>query len=328
MRGDQLARQWKILKLLETRKDGLTVPEISAELEVPTRTVYRDLTALQSAGFSFETDCEDKKSYWKLAGGFRTDLPLPVTATELMSLHMSRDLFRVFQGTVFQESIESLFAKVRASLPPQSHEYLDHVSGSLSVGFGPPKDLRVLKEVIATVSDATAHRKRIEITYSALSTGGITTRIVDPYQVWAMTGCFYLIGRCHLREAVRTFAMDRIKDVAVLDQSFDYPAGFSLGEYLQTAFRVMTGPPDVVKVWFAPGAAKVVRERIWHPSQEIRDQPDGSIIVTMEVAINYEILSWILGFGCKADVVAPESLRARVRQELEASLGRYSTDTG
>ncbi len=88
-----------------------------------------------------------------------------------------------------------------------SCEYFDNVSGSLSVGFGPPQD----------------------IAYNALSTGGTTTRIADPYQVWAMKGCFYLIGRCHIREAVRTFDIDRIKELAVIDRSLIYPEDFFFG---------------------------------------------------------------------------------------------------
>ena len=113
----QLARQWKILRLLESRKRGLTVAELSSELDVPPRTAYRDLEAIQEAGFPVYTEREGRSSYWRLVDGFTSSLPLPFTVTELMALHMSRDIFRVFDGTVFQESIESLFDKVETALP-------------------------------------------------------------------------------------------------------------------------------------------------------------------------------------------------------------------
>jgi len=137
-----------------------------------------------------------------------------------------------------------------------------------------------------------------------LSTGRETMRCVDPYQVWAMNGCFYLIGRCHLRNAVRTFVMDRIKGLTVLEETFQFPENFSLDDYLQTAFRVMRGNPEIVKVWFRSSAAQVVTERIWHPTQEIREQEDGSLVVTLEVPISYEVISWVLGFGAAAKVLA------------------------
>jgi predicted DNA-binding transcriptional regulator YafY len=112
-----------------------------------------------------------------------------------------------------------------------------------------------------------------------------------------------------------------------MDESFHLPNDFSLANYLQTAFRVMRGEPETVKVWFAPGAANIVRERIWHPTQEIREEVDGSLTITMEVPINYEVISWILGFGSAAEVLQPISLRRRILEELEASAQRYRSRT-
>jgi len=240
-----------------------------------------------------------------------------------MSIHMSRDILRVFEGTAFQESIESLFDKVKTSLPSGTIRYLDNISGRIKVGFGPSKDYSAFKDIISQISDATAKRSRLEILYKAASTGKDTTRRVDPYQVWAMNGVFYLIGLCHLRGAVRTFAMDRIKKLTILDESFHLPKDFSLEHYLQTAFKVMRGTPETLKVLFDAGVAHVVRERIWHPSQEIREKPDGRVEITLEVPVNYEVISWILGFGSAAEVLQPASLRKRITEELASSLQRY-----
>jgi predicted DNA-binding transcriptional regulator YafY len=119
-----------------------------------------------------------------------------------------------------------------------------------------------------------------------------------------MNGGFYLIGFCHLRNPVRTFAMDRIRSFSILDESFHFPKDFVLKDYVQTIFHV-------------------IRERIRHPTQEFRNQDDGSVVVTVEVAINYEVLSWILGFGSKAEVLVSPELKEQIRTELEASLTRY-----
>ncbi|MFC1834257.1 helix-turn-helix transcriptional regulator, partial [Thermodesulfobacteriota bacterium] len=93
----------------------MSAAKISSELEVPIRTIYRDLEALLEAGFPLFNEKIETVSHWKLVEGFEANLPLPLTTTELMSLHMSRDILRVFEGTVFQESIESLFNKVKTS---------------------------------------------------------------------------------------------------------------------------------------------------------------------------------------------------------------------
>ncbi|MBM3302523.1 MAG: WYL domain-containing protein, partial [Deltaproteobacteria bacterium] len=197
--------------------------------------------------------------------------------------------------------------------------------GAFGAGFGPSKKLAQCKETISLASDAVSNRRQVEITYKALSTSQETRRRVDPYRVWAMNGALYLIGLCHLRNEVRTFAIDRITALDVLQESFRAPKDFSLSDYLQSAFRVMRGEPKVIKVRFSPGAAQVVRERIWHPSQEIREKPDGSVILTLEAPINYEVTSWILGFGSAAKVLKPQSLQDKILRELEASLTRYSS---
>jgi predicted DNA-binding transcriptional regulator YafY len=150
----------------------------------------------------------------------------------------------------------------------------------------------------------------------AVSTGKLTKSKVDPYQVWVMDGGFYLIAFCNVRNAVRTFAIDRIKGYSVTDESFEMSENFKLEDYLQTVFRVMRGKPEKVTFRVNPGAAHVVRERIWHPAQELREQPDGGVQISVEVPINYEIISWIMGFGSAAEVTKPESLRKQLRAEF------------
>jgi predicted DNA-binding transcriptional regulator YafY len=323
MRGTQLARQWKIISLIESRKRGITVVDLADELEVPPRTVYRDLEAIQEAGFPLYTEREGKNAYWKMLDTFKKNFPYPLTLTELMALHMSRDLLAMLEGTIFHESIESLFKKVKTALSPETLRYLKNISGRLKITIGHAKDFSAFKGVIKAASESTAKRNRMEIGYRAVSTGRETWRKVDPYQVCIMNGTIYLVGFCHLRNAVRTFAMDRIKDFVVLDESFQLPKDFSLEDYLQSAFLVMRGDPQTVKVRFSPGAAQIVRERIWHPTQELRELPDGSLDVSLKVPINYEVISWILGFGSAAEVLQPPSLRKQLSEELQRAAAIY-----
>jgi predicted DNA-binding transcriptional regulator YafY len=323
MRGTQMARQWKIIRLMESHKYGISGNELAVELDTPLRTIYRDLEAIQEAGFPLYTDKDGKNSVWKMVDAFRKDFPIPMTGTELMALHMSRDILSVFQGTIFHDSIETLFQKVKAALLPETITFLDKVAGSLKIDFGPTKNFSGFNEIVKELSDATTSRKRVEIMYQAVSTGKLTKRKVDPYQVWVMNGSFYLIAFCNVRNAIRTFAMDRIKSYAVIDESFEMSEDFKLEDYLQTAFRVMRGKPEKVTFRLAPGAAHVVRERIWHPTQELREIDGGGVEISVEVPINYEITSWIMGFGSAAKVIKPESLRKHIMEEYVKAAEQY-----
>lgn len=325
MRGTQLARQWKIIRILEGRRTGITINDLASQLDVPVRSVYRDLEAIQEAGFPLYTERDGKSSVWKMLDTFRKDFPLPVTVTELMALHMSCDVLSVFEGTIFQESIDSLFKKVKASLGPDHLTYVEGLSGAIKVNFGPGRTFDGFKETVRCLSDAATNMKSVEIIYRAASTARVTHRKVDPYQVLAMNGNFYLIGLCHVRRDVRTFAMDRIQKFSVLEESFKKREDFDLEEYLKGAFRLMTGEPKKVLIRVAASAAHVIRERQWHPSQQLQELLDGGIEISLNVPINYEIISWILGFGPAAEVLQPIELKNRIAADLQKAASQYAT---
>lgn len=318
-----MSRQWKIIKLIETHVNGVGANELASEVGVPIRTLYRDLEAIQRGGFPIFVEKRGKFSFWKMVDTFKKMLPLPLTPTELMALHTSRDLLRVFNGTIFQESIETLFNKVRSVLQPQTLNFLEGLCSTVKIDFGPTRSFLGLTDTINRLSEATLGKKRVKIEYKAVSTGSQTLRKVDPYRVWVMNGSFYLIGYCHKRKAIRTFSLDRIQKLSVLDESFKIPRELDIDAYLQSAFRIMTGDPQKVAVRIAATAAHVVRERIWHTSQKITDLPDGGVIISVEVPINYEVISWILGFGAAAEVLEPEAFRDRILSEHERAAMNY-----
>ncbi len=323
MRGSQMARQWRLLRLIESRTQGMSAADLARELEAPLRTVYRDLEALQEAGFPLYSERDGSASNYKLMDTFKKQFPLPLTPTELMALHISCDILSALDGTFYHESIASVFNKVKASLTPETLAYLEAISGKVSVDFGPERTFAGLKETLKTVSEATTKRQRIEIIYRAASTAKVTERKVDPYHVHMAKGGFYLIGYCHVRHEIRTFALERIQQCTLLDESFEMRGDFDLTDYLRNAFQLMTGQPRRIVIRISPSAAHIVRERMWHPSQQIQELLDGGVEITLQVPINYEIISWILGFGPAAQVLQPSDLRNRIAYDLETAAQQY-----
>ena len=77
-RGDQLGRQWKIIQTLITLKKGRSAAELATDLDIHPRTVYRDLVALQVAGFPIYTEREDGKNLWSLLDTVKHHIPSPL----------------------------------------------------------------------------------------------------------------------------------------------------------------------------------------------------------------------------------------------------------
>jgi len=322
-RGDQLARQWRIIQTLMTSKIGKSAAELARELSCNPRTVYRDLEALQVAGFPIYTERVEGKNLWSLLDVLKHHIPIPFSFPELMALYFSRDLLKVFKETVFYDSLESLFEKIKTTLPPDSVKYLNTMEDTFRLSLKPYKDYGRFKEIINRVNEAAVKRRSIEIAYYTMSRKKKTKRKVDPYKVWFFNGTFYLIGYCHLRKEVRTFALDRITMLHTTNEGFRIPEDFDLEAFMKPSFGVITGEPTTVRVWFDPEVSGYIKEKIWHESQKLETQEDGSLIFEAEVALSDEIKYWIMSWGAHAEVLEPESLREAIQTEAGLMAENY-----
>lgn len=325
-RGDQLGRQWRIIQTLISSRRGKSAYELATELECNPRTVYRDLEALQIAGFPIYTTRSDGRNLWSLLDSVKHQMPVPFTLTELMALYFGRDMLKVFRNTAFYDSLESLFRKIKATLPPESLRYLENTERTLQLSVKPYKDYGRFREILNRVNEAAVNRRCLEIVYYTMSRKKETLRRVNPYSIWFFNGTFYMIGYCHMRKEVRIFALDRIKMLHQTEEAFSVPSEFNLEEFIGRSFGVYRGPTVRVKAWFHPDAAPYIKEKIWHPFQQIHLRPDGSVIFEAEVSGTDEISFWIMSWGSKALVLEPESLREKIRVDAERMARLYAKE--
>lgn len=318
-RGDQLSRQWKIIQALISAPGGRTAAELAAGLECTVRTVYRDLEALQSAGFPLYTDMVHGRRCWAVLEPCRQSMPLPCSLPELMALCFSRTMLQPLRNTIFAESLDSLFDKISAMLPPESLRFLQTVQDTIAVGTKQYKDYSAHHDHIARIYEGALSRQRLRITYCALNRSQPTSRTIDPYRIWFVNDTFYLIGYCHLRQSVRVFAVERIQDVAVIDETFSIPEG-TRADMPEFAFGVVSGEPEHVRIHFDRNVAPYIREKIWHPGQRLGECDDGGVVFEADLALTRELRQWVQSWGAAARVLSPESLRERIRQEARAVL--------
>ena len=322
-RGDQLGRQWKIIRRLIASTRGKSVQDLASELSCHARTVYRDLEALQVAGFPVYTERKNQKNYWSLMASAKHQIPIPFNITELMALYFSNDMLKILKNTVFHDSLESLFKKIKATLPPEYMTYLRHVESSLKVDLKPTKDYSRFRDIIDQINEVILNRQHVRITYYAMIRQKTSQRVVAPNKLWFFDGTFYMLGFCRLRKDIRLFAVDRIQKMVLTGTTFETPEDFDMENLLRASFGAFLGKPVQVVIHFSPRIAGYIDEKIWHESQVVNKQKDGSLIFSAQIAGTEEIKFWILGWGKDAVVLEPDSLRDEIRMEAQGILKEY-----
>ncbi len=183
------------------------------------------------------------------------------------------------------------------------------------------------QEMLALLHRALAERRRVHILYATGSRGGeVSERVIEPYHVMPYVRSWQLIAYCHKRHAVIEFKVDRIRQADLLDDPYTIPADFDLEAYLGDSWGLMrgkAGEPEDVELLFEPEAGRWVAEEQWHKSQQAETLPDGCVQMTFHVGITPEFMNWIMYYGSRVRVVRPESLRARVVEELRKAAALY-----
>jgi predicted DNA-binding transcriptional regulator YafY len=322
VRGDQLARQWRLIQRLARSRAGVGLEDLAGDLECTRRTVYRDLDALMYAGFPVVSERRDGLVRYRFLESFGLG-DVPFTTDEVLALAFGEDLLRPLEGTVFHDSVRSALEKIRAALGPEVSAFLERLGESFRVLPGPHKRYALVREVIGVLSEAVLGRQSVRMRYRTGRTGRVSTRRLDPYRVWYRSGGLYVIGHDHQSGEVRTFAVERIREAALTGERFSVPASFDFDAYVASSFGVVAEPAERVRIRFDPRFALYVEERVWHPSQKLERLPGGGVELTLEVGGLEEVLSWVLSFGAGAEVLEPPKLRGRVEAALARALARY-----
>ncbi len=323
-RGDQLIRQWRIIQWLNVSRYGNTVTQIADRLNCHPRSVYRDLAALEAAGFPLFAEIKEGKKYWQLMKSAREGTPLPLELPELMALYFSCNLLKSMGNPFLGEALSALLEKIRATLPADAHDYLDQYTRLFQFSTLPKKSQQQFGGLLDLVQKALIEQRSLDISYYAPSRKKESQRRVDPHGIRFFDGTYYLIGHCHLRDDLRIFALDRIRKMELAAETFQPLALQTLETLMADSFGIFRGDAVTVGILFSSEVADYIQEVKWHTSQKITSNTDGSVLLEMTVAGLDEVKYWVLKWGKDARVLFPESLRTAVLDEARQILEQLS----
>jgi len=328
MRNAEVIRQWTVLRHLAAGRTN-TIPRLADELEVTTRTIRRDLEALQIAGFPIYDEVVNGTKFWRVSPkAFGALARSGLSLSELSALYFSRALLECFAGTHLLADLQSALDKFEAALSPQMKKFLDRLPRAIRAKGGNTKPAG--KQTYGTTSrllEAILMQKVVSMRYHSQSAGREKDYIVHPYRLVYVQGGLYLVAFVPAYAELRTFAVERVRRLAVQDERFE-PITELESDPFRNSLGVHRGPTARVRLRFEAAIGPSIRERIWHSSQQFKDRTDGSVVMTLDVCDDYALRSWILGFGRFVRVLAPASLAEWALEELDQARQQYVSEGG
>jgi predicted DNA-binding transcriptional regulator YafY len=323
-RNQEVIRQWKVLHALESSRHGATINALADELDVTTRTIRRDLAALQEAGFPlFDERDDDGRARWRLDGQALKGIETGFTLAEMCALYLSRNMLEAVAGTPFQRDLSLAFGRLEKMLSPRMRQFLDRLPAVLVAKPGPrARGAGSSAEIVARLLEGTLHFRVASMRYHSVSSGRSKDYLVHPYRLAFAHGGLYLLAYVPAYKDLRTFAIDRIASVSLEKQTFT-PKQQIADDVFANSLGVNTGPAERVEIEFEARVAPYVQARVWHASQQLREGADGALLLAMDVCHDWALRSWILSWGPFARVITPPALAREIRSDLQSAAEHY-----
>ncbi len=172
---------------------------------------------------------------------------------------------------------------------------------------------------------AITERHSVRILYDSLmEEKQIKTRLI-PYDLFFSRRSWYVVGRSTRERKILTFNVGRILEIEVLEDSYNVPRGFSMDRYLGNAWHMISesGPDSDIVIRFSKMVARNVAEVVWHKTQKVTFEDDGSLLMSVTVSGLKEISWWILGYGDQAEVLKPAKLRKMIAESAARMVEKY-----
>ncbi len=339
-RNEQLIRQHKLLQILETTRFGKTLTELRNDLvgdlgltSLHPRSVRRDIEALQAAGFDVVDQELDRGRVWKLGRRSRSSLQITASSTELMALSMGRDLMLPLLGTPFWQGIESFWNKIRDGLSEGVWDHYSKYRRVLHVLGTPAKSYASKKGVLQTINRAILEHRVVEIAYQSLASDAPKIRRIHPYAVALYQSSLYIVGipdeaadqaQEDQRETLRHWKLDRFKKATALDEWYPPRKDIDIDRHLRESIGIFSGGRTRnFRIRISALASRFVREDPWHPDQSVKENSDGSIVLTVPAAHDLEVIPRVLALGAEAEILSPKSCRTSIAETVRRMHEQY-----
>lgn len=313
---------YQLHRLLDGRRTAISRQAVLDELEISRSKLTRLIADLRDRlGAPLIFDQEHSGYRYSTADG-RHHLPgLWFTGEELHALVTLNHLLQTLQPGL----LDHLLAPIRARL--------EHILQTEHLGGGEAqKRIRILAMAaraknmrhFQTAAGAVLQRKRLSIQYYNRDRDQTDTREISPQRLTHYRDNWYLDAWCHQRKALRIFAVECIRQAALLQKTAKNVPDATLNRELASAYGIFAGQPIATAILrFSTHRARWVADETWHPEQQSRWLDDGRYELSLPYSRDTELVMDILKHGAEVEVIAPEALKEAVIKQLDLAKSQY-----
>ena len=309
------------LIMLLQRQPNQKAADLAGKLGVSVRSLHRYIAMLDEMGIPVYSE-RGPYGGFSLVRGYKMP-PLVFTPEEAVAVYLGASLVGEMWGQPYQSAAQGALAKLDNVLPEEQRQEVAWARRALVATGLNRLSMEGLALHLENLRRAVRESRRVHMRYRGSSSADPIERLLDPYALVHRWGWWYVVGYCHLRQAVRTFRIDRIQELRLLDQIFDSPDGFNIQDYL--AAEVQAQPQIHVRMRFTPQAAHVALDNrtIW---EQVEEAPAGSVDVTFSAPDLAWAASSALAYGPIVEVLEPPDLRQMVGEWAAAVEAKYDRE--
>lgn len=299
-----------------------SVQQMVKEYGVSKRTILRDIEFLRDRYDAPVESDRLRKGYYYTDPTFMIQNVL-MTEGDLFTISTVMPLMEQYKNTPLESSFRNIMSKIAEMLPDQVSVDSSFLNSDISFISDPlPK---IEEEVFNSIFKSLKSKNVLKFNYRSVSSQDFKLRIFDSYHVLCQKGNWYVLGFDHGSSKIKIYALSRMKDMEITDETFSIPDDFDISKHVDLSFGIWnnTISPVEYELLFSPSIANYILEREWHVGQKMMQKKDGSVLLKFKSNQKEQVFSWVFSFGIAVTVLNPPELVEKIKSEANAIVMKY-----
>lgn len=322
--NDKTLRLFHIIKLISDNSyntNDLLIKLNENDFDISLRTLQRDLSFLKENEFiSFNKNNRNK---WILDNNFSNfTLPININGSEYLSFCILKSFIKSLKGTKIEQDIDKLDIYLKSIIPETAYEenviFWDQNFGQY--------DYSNKAILISKLTYHIVNKNLIKVNYVNNEDVHKTFEIV-PYTFYYYNGTIYLFAYYLKRKFNISLTLQNINEIELISESYINIPKFDIEKFKKNRFGVFEGDVKKIRLNINKNYIKYFENRIWHYTQKTHISPKtGNLILTMDVPITNELISWILAWSDAITIESPISLKNNIYNKAKGIAQKYEKD--